>query len=224
MRLAAVLAFAVSLGALGCASEPRADSGELATPDGLDRTSLYGVYGAFAKPTAALEGYRRVHFERGGLTYRDAPRYPRGRRVPPLALASTVELSTEDEARLWRHYEEVFTREFSTDSGLTPAAEAGPGTLTVRAHLLDLVVHQSGEMVGSESRYSRRSPVLTIVLDVRDSLTGEPLARIVDRRSTVSSNRVSRQTGSSRIDAAGLRQQMVRWARALRKHLHQLRG
>jgi hypothetical protein len=222
MRLTVVLAIAV--GVLSCATDRSVTPAATpATPDGLDRVAFYGVHGAFAKPASTLAGYQRVRFEEGGLSYLGTPRYPRGRNVPALAGAHTVELSAEDEARLWRHFRDVFAQEFQARSSLALVDDAGSGTLTVRAYILDLVVYQAGQAHGAETRFARHSPVFTLVLDVRDSQTDEPLARIVDRRGTVARDGLSRRIGSG-IDSAGVRRQMARWARALRTHLHRLRA
>jgi hypothetical protein len=207
----------------GCATESAGPHLGDVTPDGLDRVDAYGVFAAFAKPAVRLDAYQRVHFEPGALRYRSGVRYPRGRRIPHPGPARTIELSVEDEARLWTYFQDVFGREFLHHSELAIAEGPGEGTLTVRAHILDLVVRQTGRSTGAESRFSRHPAVFTIVLDVRDSLTNEALARIIDRRGTTASNGLARQVGSA-LDTAGVRRQMHEWARRLRAHLDRLQG
>ncbi len=224
MRLLRIVALFGLFGLLsGCATEAGLPRPAEVTPDGLGRVDLYGVYAAFAKPEARIDAYQRVHFEPGILRYRPGVRYPRGRRIPHPSPARSVELSRTDEARLWSYFHEVFGREFRARSGFEIADGPGSGTLTVRAHILDLVVRQTGESAGAESRFSRHSPIFTIVLDVRDSVTDEPIARIVDRRGTTASNGLARQVGSA-LDSSGVRRQMHEWARRLRSHLSRLRG
>ena len=224
MRLKTIVALFGFLCVLpGCATDSADSRLPGATPDGLNRVDRYGVVAAFAKPEGRLDAYQRVYFEPGALRYRSGVRYPRDRRVPHPGPARSIELSAADEQRLWSYYREVFGREFRSQSGLEIADGPGAGTLTVRAHLLDLVVLTTGESAGAESRFSRHSPTFTIVLDVRDSVTNEPLARIVDRRGTTASNTLARQVGSA-LDTAGVRRQMHEWARRLRFHLEALRG
>ena len=101
--------------------------------------------------------------------------------------------------------------------------EAGPETLRVTAAVVDLYISAPDTMSAGRSRtYTANSGRMTLVAELRDSVTGEILARAVDARS-------ARSTGSmditNRVTNTADARRMIRiWARALRQSLDELYG
>ena len=101
--------------------------------------------------------------------------------------------------------------------------EAGPDTLRVTAAIVDLYVTAPDTMTAGRSRtYTANSGRMTLVAELRDSVTGELLARAVDARS-------ARTAGSWGItnrvtNTADARRAMGIWATALRQALDDMYG
>ncbi|MEM7411831.1 MAG: DUF3313 family protein [Myxococcota bacterium] len=217
------LAAAALAAGVGCAQPGVHYLPEALTPDGLQQVRSYRVWGAYAKPTLDLGQYQKVRFEFGAIGYRGTPRLEAGARPVRGAAPQTGRLTENDEIRLRRYFQETFEREFRKTGDWQLADAPGPDTLTVRAHALDMVAPVVATPRGSETRFSRRAPAFTIVLDVRDSVSNEPLARVVDRRQAVVRFGAPIQNQGNVLDGAGARRAMRHWALQLRRHLERLR-
>ncbi len=117
---------------------------------------------------------------------------------------------------------ELFTAELGR-GGYQIVQEAGAETLRVSAAVVDLYVAAPDTMTPGRTRtYTANSGRMTLVLEVRDSVTGELLARAVDAQSGRGSGT---WTVTNRVtNTADARRAINIWAVALRSALDELNG
>lgn len=112
---------------------------------------------------------------------------------------------------------EAFEQQLSQSDRYGLTARPGREVLLIRASLLDVVSHVPPEPIGRRDIYLRSIGKATLVLELRDSVTNEVLARAIDRRAADRADlfiELSSVTAWSevRIVAKG-------WARLLRQRL-----
>jgi len=133
------------------------------------RSNRVGV--AFLKPGARFAGYEALLIDPVRVSHKTEPRPPPG----------SVALDAAAMERVKRIFQWCFDRELVQSGEFTVASEPGPGVLRVSGQIVDLVVEAPPDQVGERS-YVSDTGEMTLALDVRDSVTGEPLARVIDRR------------------------------------------
>lgn len=225
-RLSPLRAFCLVLLLTGLACAPKLPGvryleGE-PTPDGLEPFQSFRVKEAYAKPDLDLSGYDKVALDFASISYERPPRYSRQRPVPQLTVGE-YRLSPSEQRWMARQFRDVFSRVLGANEGLETTSEYGPGVLLVQAHVVDLLVEVPGRSTGAETNFTSGTAYFTMMLDLRDAETGEPLVRIADR-ATLSgrSFEFSQRHHGASIDPRALRRDMKRWARALRVHLGEL--
>jgi hypothetical protein len=171
------------------------------TGDGLVRIR-WSQHGAeFVKPGAAFGSYRAVLLDE--LSIRPAPVAERPRRMATPHFEPTA--SYLDGMR--RAYQEAFARQFGSD-GMRLVSEPGPGVLRISGHVTDLLLTASLDPEGRPDLNEIVSSFgeLTLLLDVRDAATGEPLLRTVDRAAIgpTSLHGVTRNTTGANLGAQRL--------------------
>jgi hypothetical protein len=112
-------------------------------------------------------------------------------------------------------------REELTAGGYQVATEAGPDTLLVVPAIVDLYITAPDTTSAGRTRtYTANPGRMTLVLELRDSVTGETLARVVDSQSGRNSGFM---TITNRVtNTADARLIIRNWARALRGGLDSL--
>jgi hypothetical protein len=78
---------------------------------------------------------------------------------------------------------EVFQEELAKSKFFTMVTEAGPDVLILDGGLLDVVSRVPPQQAGRHDIYISRVGEITLVLQLRDSMSGETLARAAERRS-----------------------------------------
>jgi hypothetical protein len=121
--------------------------------------------------------------------------------------------------RLATLFREVFRAELAA-GGYALVETPGLDTLRVTAAIVDLFVSAPDTAIGTTRTYTASAGRMTLVMELRDSVSGELLARVVDRRT-------SRETGiwtiSNRVtNTAEARRAFRTWAAALRQGLDDL--
>jgi len=91
------------------------------------------------------------------------------------------ELDEAAMTRLKGIYQESLERAFTRGGAFALAHEPAPGVIRVVGHIVNLVVN-TPPVQGREDDYVVEAGEMTLILDVRDSQTLEPLTRLVDRR------------------------------------------
>ena len=201
----------------GCASTRSAPPDEW---DGLVLRPGTRLGAVFVKPDAEIVAYRSVMLDPIEVSFARNWDPNRGGRSQVSRLnADDVQAIQSGLADLFR---ETFRAELAR-GGYQLVEVAGPDTLRVTAAIVDLYVTAPDTMTAGRSRtYTANSGRMTLVAELRDSVTGEILARAVDARS-------GRTTGTmdftNRVtNTADARRAINVWARALREALDEMYG
>ncbi|TFG97964.1 MAG: DUF3313 family protein, partial [Myxococcales bacterium] len=179
LRILPVLALAL-LGAACSSSAPGlvyATGTGSVTGDGLHRVRWSQMGSEFVKPGAQLGGYDKVLLE--PLAINSTAKDERRRMGPVKQYAPTP--SYLDGLR--RTYLEMFSKQFGRD-GFSVVAEPGPGVLRISGLVIDLVLtaRLDPEADTTTTELITSFGDLSLLLDVRDSTSGEPLLRTVDQQ------------------------------------------
>ncbi len=184
-RYTPALAAAVLL-ATGCAQQQgvltEGEAGEEPTYDGLVKVRNPSLQYAWVRPEVDLSSYERVTFRTADFQFR---------AVKPVAGAGTATArSTRDEfpigdadrAKLVETVNEIFREELANSRRYTYTDETGPDVVMMEVALLDIVSRVPPEPVGRSDIFLDEVGEATLVVTLRDSQSGETLARAADRR------------------------------------------
>ena len=182
MRVMMLAAMALFLGA--CASsEPSIQQGPDAETsfDGLVRIDNSAFSHAWVDPDIDLKSYNKVMA--GGAEFEF-------RAVDRTATRSTMRsnnsrefwISDGNRARLIETVSTVFREELASSKHFTVTDTAGPDTLILTGGLHDIVSQVPPEFIGRGEIYLSSVGEATLVLELRDSLSGKTIYRAVDRR------------------------------------------
>lgn len=201
----------------GCASNRPAPVEEW---DGLVRQSGTRINSLFVRPDAAIVEYRNVMIDPVEVRFARNWEPNRGGR------SSLNRLDAGDMAAIQANLADMFRETFRAElerGGYQLVDVAGPDTLRVSAAIIDLYITAPDTMSAGRSRtYTANAGRMTLVAELRDSLTGEILARAVDPRSARSSGTLS---FTNRVtNTADARHAMGIWATALRQGLDEMQG
>jgi hypothetical protein len=198
----------------GCASTQRGPS----EWDGLVRMPGTRLAAVFVKPDAEIPAYRNIWLKPAQVSFARNFESNQGGR------SSLNRLDAADLAAIQSGVagllDEIF-REELTAGGYQFVSEAGPDTLVVIPAIVDLFITAPDTMTAGRSRtYTANSGRMTLVLELRDSMTGEILARVVDSRS---GRGTGMMTVTNRVtNTADARRAIRIWAQALRSGLDSL--
>ena len=147
------------------------------TSDGLHRVRWSDVGALFLRPGAQMGGYHSVLL----VPLQIAPEAPGEERrafLPTPYYPPTPDYLD----RMQGLYRDAFTDQLS-HNGFALATEPGPGVLRLSGYVIDLVltVPLNPQDRPRESQIVRSFGELTLVLDLRDSVSGTPLLRSYDR-------------------------------------------
>lgn len=215
--IAAATCLAVfAAGSIAAPRAPRIQTGPDAEVsfDGLHRVDRTVMDVAWAMPTLDLTEYSKLMLVRGGFAYRevdDPGRYDRS--------ATEFPIEPENRARFEEEVGEVFREELAKIENWEYVTEPGPDVLVLVGYIIDVVSAVPPEPIGRNRIYLTRVGEATLVLELRDSMSNEILARSADRRGAdpawpIESSRVT--------NLAEVRRLARTWARILVKRLDQL--
>ncbi len=138
------------------------------TPDGLVEIDAPGFEGDFfvLYPRPYLFRYDQMTLMTPNLGYREGAR----------------SFLPHDEEALREHFDRQIRESLSNASGWKVTELSGPGVLAVEISVLDLDVHprRSGSEAGET--FVASSEPCTLVMELRDSESWQPLARILEKR------------------------------------------
>jgi hypothetical protein len=220
---AAALALLGAVALAGCRSDgppvletvPNAEI----THDGLVRVRWSRFKYVWLKPGADFARYSQVMMDPVSIAYKRPPRETESRRNPDRGNFALTDRQMID---MKRYFAEAFEKELSKLGNFTLVRAPGPEALRVEAALIDLIVNVPTESgAGSDLVFTTSAAQMTLAMELRDSITGEILARVTDRRETqTGSGAISDLTYSTPATNAGaVRLLFNRWAQILATRL-----
>jgi hypothetical protein len=188
--------------------------------DGLVRVNSKQIDHLYKLPEADFSGYKRVRLDPIEVEFdknwkpNDSTRSPSSRLT-----SSDIE---KIKKTLAEEFRKVFTEEL-TKNGYPVVTEDGDDVLRVSAAIVNLYITAPDKMTAGRSRtYTTNAGHMTLVAELRDSVTGKLMARAVD-------NVQARDTGTfmmttSVSNLASARTALIKWARVLREGLDAATG
>ncbi len=219
------LGAAVILG--GCASVPQSptlQSGPDAevTVDGLYRVDNSVMQLAYMKPGWDLQGYTAMMIDPVTVAYQTDP----GNRRSSVGGAGPQNFALSDAqmANFKSFFQEAVEDALTEDGGYRIANNPGPDVLRITAELMDLIIAVPTQESGSNvNRLARSAGAVTLVMEIRDSQSGEIIARVADRQDPSASGSGNMVRVSPQAVRADMRRLFERWATLLRERLDDLR-
>jgi len=213
LALLAAAALAVLLPALA-ADQPPAEW------DGLVRVNSKQIDHLYKLPEADFSGYKRVRLDPIEVEF-DKNWKPNASERSPSARLSNEDIE-KIKKTLAEEFRKVFTEEL-TRNGYPVVSEDGDDVLRVSAAIVNLYITAPEKMSAGRSRtYTTNAGHMTLVAELRDSVTGKLMARAVDSVQ-------ARDTGTFMIsnsvtNLAAARTALNKWAGVLRKGLDAATG
>jgi len=217
-----LVASALSLTAAGAGAAPRVQTGPDAevTHDGLTRVDRSTMDMAWVKADLDLRPYNKLMLAGAEIQYRlvddDGRHYRPGRDD-----RTEFPISDEGKAMLREVVAEQFREELAKSERYELVTAPGPGTLLLVGTLIDVVSKTPpDDAPGNYDVYLSEVGEATLILELRDSVTNEVLARTADRRAAesmpgaISVNTVTVWSEVRRLERS--------WAIQLRKRLDEV--
>ena len=217
MKYSIIIATAAALALTGCAAkESTIQTGPDAevTFDGLNRVDNSAFQDAWADPDIDFSRYSK--FIAGGAVFEF--RAVKKSTGTTRAGSSSSEFWIDDaaKARLEEEVSTVFQEELAKSERFTETDTPGPDAIIIRGALHDIVSRVPPQYVGRSDIYLSSVGEATLILEVVDSMSGEVIARAVERRA-------AQRAGGQMMLAntvttwAEVRRMARRWATTLRE-------
>lgn len=193
-----------------------------ATADGLYRVEYWGFGAAFVKPGADLQRYDKIVLKEVEVSYKRPPH--RARQTDDVLERGNYELSPEAMSQIKKYFHDVFAKELGKSKVYKLTDQPGPDVLRVSGYIVDLDVTAVPfrDQEPGEIDYGRSAGELTMILDVRDSKSGEPLVRTADRSSLDYAAGMGMRQSNPVQNSAAVRELFEREAQRLREHLDKI--
>jgi len=212
------IAFAAVVFAVGCTAQPSIQSGPNAevTFDGLVRIDNARFAAAWVDPDVDLTQYTKIMPGGAEFEFRSVKKMSASQAR--MRNASEFWISDANKQRLIDTVSETFREELAKSQYFTIAEEPGPDTLIIVGALHDIVSQVPPEDVGRSEVWLSSLGEATLIIELRDSLSGETIYRAVERRAV-------QNVGQQMIHAntattwAEVRRWARRWAISLREGL-----
>ena len=203
-----------------CASNRPTVIDEPSTLEGLQPVEVRNIDAVYQKPGVDFSQYRRllirdldIAFSRGWERNQES---------------ATRNWSSEDSERIKRELAALFAktvrRELETEGGYEIVDEPGQDVLEIRPSIVDLYINApdlSRTEPGIVRRYTTDAGRMTLIAELRDSISGELLARAYDKREDMRSTFWEWTTSVTNSQKAQLAISI--WADALRDALDRAR-
>jgi len=213
----------VLLGSTACATAPlpppTINPDGAVSVDGLVRMENTEAAYAEARPGYDLTPYTAFILDRVEVSYQKDPRGVRSNSIE-----ANFELSSQQMESFRDAFEDEVVEALTGDGGYDLVTEPGPNVARLSTHLIDLIVRVPTERMNSRERSAVSSYMeVTLILELRDSESGEILIRSGDRRDPTRST-----YELAAVNPAWVRRDVTTmfrsWATTMRERLDQIRA
>jgi len=222
-----VFSIGIFVAVAGCASTPappptlQTGPDAEVTIDGLVRVDNAAVPVSYQKPGMDLKPYTRFMLDPVEVAYQ---KDPGNRRQTGVAGADdNFALTPRQMENLRGGFQEAVVKALTENDGYELTTEPGPDVLRINASLVDLVVGVPTDRMGRQRSYTRSYGLVSVILELRDSESGEILARAGDRRDPTRDTTSSLAEVSPVFVRADTERLFRYWANLLRERLDALR-
>lgn len=214
-----LLTFATILLLVGCAPAPSIQQGPDAetTFDGLVRIDNSRFANAWIDPDVDLSQYDKIMVGDAVFEFR-AVKKSTSQTITRRANESEFWISDKNKESLVEIVTEAFRNEMQKSKHFTAADAADSDVLILVGGLHDIVSRVPPDMVGRGDIYLSSVGEATLVIELKDSLSGETIYRAVDRRAAdrAGNQMMASNTVTTKSEVRRLAQ---RWATRLREGL-----
>ena len=218
MEKLSILALVVLMA--GCAAqEPSIQTGPEAevTFDGLVRIDHGKFKDSWADPDVDFSQYNKIMTGKAVFEFR-AVKNKGSSTTMQRSNQSEFHISDKNKEKLIETVTEVFRDELDKSENFTRSEVAGPDVLIIVGALHDIVSRVPPDMIGRGDIYLSSVGEATLILEAKDSLSGETIYRAVDRRAAEQlGGQVS--MSNSVTNMSEVRRMARRWAMRLREGL-----
>ena len=189
---------------------------------GLVRVAKGRLDHVYLLPGASFGNYDRVRIDPVDVSFSPSWKPNDSRRSPSQRLtANDIEKIRNTVAE---EFHKSFERELS-NGGYSIANEDGPDVLRLTPRIVNLYVTAPDKPTAGVTRtYTTSAGHLTLDLTLRDSTTGQYLARAVDTHQDLQGGGFRMQITNSVTNIGAARAAFSKWARALRQGLDDAKG
>ena len=203
------------LAAGSAAGKKKAEEVTKVTHDGLHLVPGTEVAAAWVKPDADFSSYKRIMLVDAYVAFRKNWEMEQRRSSVHRVTTRDIERMKTEMAELFR---EVFVEELSGEDGYPVVDTAETDVLLLRPAIIDLDV--TAPDVRSTARsynFAASAGAATLFLELYDAVSGEILARVIDRQ--VAGETAFVQWTNKMTNRAAARDVLAEWAGLLRKRL-----
>ena len=222
-----VLLTGVLVTSASCASGPRPEptlqTGPEAevTIDGLVRVDNPVVGVAYRKPDMDLSQYKRFMLDPVEVAYQ---KDPGARRRSTGVGEANFALTPRQMENFRTGFQEAVVKALTENDGYELTTEPGPDVMRINASLIDLVVSVPTESAGRDDVYARSYGMVSLILELYDSESGEILARAGDRRDPTRNTDIRLASVNPTFVRADVERMFKYWADLLRERFDSFSG
>ena len=212
--LKAACLLALTLALTGSLAAGKKDVDEAMGRGGLQKTSVKGLELAYVRPGASLAAYKRVKLDPVEVQF--------DKSWDPTRTGSRIKLGPEERekirASVAKLVEEEFAKTLQKGGTYQLTTESAPDVLRVKVSVLNVYINApTGTGAGRSKTYVSSAGQMTLLAELSDSVSGQVLARVADRREA---NSLARMERADRIENEGAaREVAAAWAQILRNAL-----
>jgi len=212
--LKAACLLALTLALTGSLAASKKDVDEAMGRGGLQKTSVKGLELAYVRPGASLAAYKRIKLDPVEVQF--------DKSWDPTRTGSRIKLGTEERekirASVAKLVEEEFEKTLQKGGTYQLTTESAPDVLRVKVSVLNVYINApTGTGAGRSKTYVSSAGQMTLLAELSDSVSGQVLARVADRRE---GNSLARMERADRIENEGAaREVAAAWAQILRNAL-----
>ena len=175
----------------------------------------------YADPDVDWSEYSQIQLQEAPVSFRKNWKRDQNRYDPFKVKDRDVEKIKTDLSEL---FNEVFTEELSSDNGYTMVDSTGEDVMTIGPQIVDLDVYapDTFNRAGRSMSYTEKAGRMTLMLEIRDSVSGDLIAKMSHRQDAPRYGWAQWTTSVS--NNAEARRMLQKWATALRVRLDEARG